>query len=62
VTNFTSGMVNTFPVWVWGTIRNNLPPQVHVIGTAMFLIAVGLVVASSVASARGQRRVPAPED
>lgn len=41
ITNFTSGLVNTFPVWVWGTIRNNLPPQVHVIGTAIFLIAVG---------------------
>ncbi|MEO7664747.1 MAG: ABC transporter permease, partial [Candidatus Limnocylindrales bacterium] len=40
VTNFTSGLVNTFPVWVWGTIRNNLPPQVHVIGTSIFLIAV----------------------
>ncbi|MCJ7711272.1 MAG: ABC transporter permease [Chloroflexi bacterium] len=62
VTNFVSGQVNTFPVWVWGTIRNNLPPQVHVIGTAMFLIAVGLVLASSVMSARGQRRVPVPEE
>jgi spermidine/putrescine transport system permease protein len=60
VTNFTSGVVNTFPVWVWGTIRNNLPPQVHVIGTAMFGIAVGAVVLSSLLSARGQRRVPAP--
>ncbi len=60
ISNFTSGLVNTFPVWVWGTIRNNLPPQVHVIGTGMFLIAVGLVVASTVMSARGQKRpVPA---
>ncbi len=59
ITNFTSGLVNTFPVWVWGTIRNNLPPQVHVIGTAMFLIAVGLVVASTVMSSRGQKRLPA---
>lgn len=58
VTNFTSGLVNTFPVWVWGTIRNNLPPQVHVIGSAMFLIAVALVVASTVMSSRDKRPAP----
>jgi spermidine/putrescine transport system permease protein len=56
VSNFTSGLVNTFPVWVWGTIRNNLPPQVHVIGTAFFVIAVAFVALSTFWSARGQRR------
>jgi spermidine/putrescine transport system permease protein len=55
VTNFTSGLVNTFPVWVWGTIRNNLPPQVHVIGTAFFVIAVVFVAISTFWSARSQR-------
>lgn len=56
VTNFTSGLVNTFPVWVWGTIRNNLPPQVHVIGTAIFLIAVGGVAISTWLQSRGGGR------
>lgn len=56
VTNFTSGLVNTFPVWVWGTIRNNLPPQVHVIGTAIFLIAVGGVALSTWMQSRGGGR------
>lgn len=60
ITNFTSGLVNTFPVWVWGTIRNNLPPQVHVIGTAIFLLAVTAVALSTILSARGQSRVPVP--
>jgi spermidine/putrescine transport system permease protein len=55
VTNFTSGNLNTFPVWIWGTIRNNLPPQVHVIGSAIFLIAVAAVAISTLVSARGQR-------
>jgi len=55
VTNFTSGLVNTFPVWVWGTIRNNLPPQVHVIGTAIFLIAVGGVAIATWLQTRGGR-------
>ena len=57
VTNFTSGLVNTFPVWIWGTIRNNLPPQVHVIGTAIFLIAVGGVALSVWLQSRGGRTV-----
>jgi spermidine/putrescine transport system permease protein len=57
VTNFTSGLVNTFPVWVWGTIRNNLPPQVHVIGTAIFLVAVSGVAISTFLQSRGGRTV-----
>jgi len=57
ITNFTSGLVNTFPVWIWGTIRNNLPPQVHVIGTAIFLIAVGGVAISVWLQGRGSRTV-----
>jgi spermidine/putrescine transport system permease protein len=47
VTNFTSGTTNTFPVWIWGTIRNNLPPQVNVIGTVIFIIPVALIAISS---------------
>ncbi len=58
ITNFTSGLVNTFPVWIWGTIRNNLPPQVHVIGTAIFLIAVGGVALSVALQSRGGKVAP----
>ncbi len=47
VTNFTSGLTNTFPVWIWGTIRNNLPVQVNVIGTIIFVTAVLLVVSGT---------------
>ncbi|MCI0346050.1 MAG: ABC transporter permease [Chloroflexi bacterium] len=60
ITNFTSGLVNTFPVWVWGTIRNNLPPQVHVIGSAIFLIAVGAVAVSVFLQGRGGGRAVTP--
>ena len=55
ITNFTSGTTNTFPVWVWASIRNNLPPQIHVIGTAVFVIAVGLVVVSTFIQNRSAR-------
>jgi spermidine/putrescine transport system permease protein len=50
VTNFTSGTANTFPIWVWSSIRNNLPPQVHVIGTIIFTTAVALVALSTLRS------------
>jgi spermidine/putrescine transport system permease protein len=52
VTNFTSGRTNTFPVWIWGTIRNNLPPQVNVIGTIIFGAAVGLVLVTTLLQRR----------
>jgi spermidine/putrescine transport system permease protein len=55
ITNFTSGITNTFPIWVWASIRNNLPPQIHVIGTAIFVLAVGLVVASTIMQNRSSR-------
>jgi spermidine/putrescine transport system permease protein len=60
ITNFTSGTTNTFPVWVWASIRNNLPPQIHVIGTAVFVGAVGLVVVSTWLQNRGNRRGAPP--
>jgi len=47
ITQFTSGTEQTFPVWVWASIRNNLPPQIHVIGTMVFVGAVGLVALST---------------
>lgn len=56
ITQFTSGQDTTFPIWVWTSIRANLPPQVHVIGTAIFVIAVALVGMSSLRGAIVERR------
>ena len=56
ITNFTSGTSSTFPIWVWGSIRNNLPPQIHVIGTGIFVGAIGLVVISTVLQGRSARQ------
>jgi spermidine/putrescine transport system permease protein len=58
ITQFSSGVVNTFPVWVWTTVRSSLPPQVNVIGTIFFGLAVGLVLISTiVGNYRAQRRL-----
>lgn len=56
ITQFTSGTEQTFPIWVWASIRNNLPPQIHVIGTMVFLGAVALVAISTVYERYAERR------
>ena len=56
ITQFTAGTEQTFPVWVWASIRNNLPPQIHVIGTMVFVAAVGLVSLSTIRERWVERR------
>src|SRR6187455_3849020 len=50
ITNFVSGTTNTFPIWVYSIQRNALPVQINVIGSMVFLGAVGLVLISSLRS------------
>ena len=47
VTNFNAGTVTTFPMYVWGAAQRGIPPQVNVVGTAMFLLALVLVLVTS---------------
>jgi hypothetical protein len=44
VTYFNSGSSVTFALFVWGAARIGAPPQVNVIGTALFVIALGLML------------------
>jgi len=53
ITNFTAGRTVTFPMFIWGAYRIGIPVQVYVIGTAIFVIAVGLVLLSVI---MGRRR------
>ena len=55
ITNFVSGTTNTFPIWVYGIQRNALPVQINVVGSIVFLAAVGLVAATSLRSGRAIR-------
>ncbi|HEY3335009.1 MAG TPA: ABC transporter permease [Candidatus Limnocylindrales bacterium] len=50
ITNFVSGTTNTFPIWVYSIQRNALPVQINVVGSMVFLGAVGLVLISSLRS------------
>jgi spermidine/putrescine transport system permease protein len=44
VTYFVAGSKVTFPIFVWGAARVATPPQINVIGTAIFGIAVTLML------------------
>lgn len=56
ITNFTHGTVVTFPLYIWGAARIGVPPQVNVIGTMIFLIAVGIMLVATVISSVRDRR------
>jgi spermidine/putrescine transport system permease protein len=47
VTNFNHGNTITFPMFVWGAAQRGIPPQVNVVGTVMFLVALCFVLAGS---------------
>jgi len=48
VTYFNAGSEVTFPIFVWGAARVATPPQINVIGTAIFIVAVGGMLANIV--------------
>jgi spermidine/putrescine transport system permease protein len=40
ITSFVAGRTTTFPLWVYGASRFGVPPEVNVLGTLIFVIAV----------------------
>jgi spermidine/putrescine transport system permease protein len=46
ITYFNAGSTITFPLFVWGAARVATPPQINVIGTAIFVIAVTAMLAN----------------
>jgi spermidine/putrescine transport system permease protein len=59
VTYFNSGSSVTFPLFVWGAARIGAPPQVNVIGTAIFAIAVTAMLVSVLVQNRRARTAAA---
>ncbi|MFJ8645027.1 ABC transporter permease [Streptomyces sp. NPDC093546] len=55
ITNFNAGSTVTFPMFVWGSAQRGTPVQINVIGTAMFVIAVLVVLVGQVTAARRKR-------
>lgn len=48
ITAFNAGTTVTFPLYVYGAARVGVPPQVNVMGTIIFVTAVGLMLANVV--------------
>jgi spermidine/putrescine transport system permease protein len=44
ITNFNSGTMTTFPKFVYVSAARGIPPQANVIGSAMFIIALTVVI------------------
>jgi spermidine/putrescine transport system permease protein len=55
ITNFNSGTTITFPMYVWGASQRGIPPQVNVVGTAMFAISFLIVLVGQVNAWRRRR-------
>jgi spermidine/putrescine transport system permease protein len=46
ITSFNSGTTETFPLYVWSQAQRGVPPEVNVIGTMIFGVAVVLMLAN----------------
>jgi spermidine/putrescine transport system permease protein len=55
VTYFNAGPRTTFPLFVWGAARVGAPPQVNVIGTAIFVVAVVAMVGNVLVQMRREK-------
>jgi spermidine/putrescine transport system permease protein len=43
ITLFNAGRTVTFPLWVFGASRVGIPPEVNVLGTLFFLVAIAFI-------------------
>ena len=60
ITYFNAGSETTFPLFVWGAARVAVPPQINVIGSMIFLVAVALMFANIIIQRRRGDGSPAP--
>lgn len=44
ITYFNAGSTTTFPLLVWGAARVAVPPQINVVASAIFIVAVGAMI------------------
>lgn len=57
ITSFVAGNTSTFPREVFDSSRVEIPPQVHVIATMTMLVAITIIVASTVAGYRRAAKI-----
>lgn len=54
ITSFVAGQTLTFPLWVYGSVKVGIPPQVFAMGTLIFLAGVLIAIAGLIAGRRSQ--------
>jgi spermidine/putrescine transport system permease protein len=52
VTSFVNGSTVTFPLWIVGSVKTGIPPQVNVMGTLIFGVGVLIAIATAVGARR----------
>ncbi|GIH72718.1 ABC transporter permease [Sphaerimonospora thailandensis] len=52
ITNFNAGGTVTFPLWIWGSTRVGIPPQVNIMGTLIFAAGVSIAVINALMARR----------
>lgn len=59
ITNFNSGTFQTFPKFIYVSATRGIPPQANVIGSAMFIIALVVVIVGQVIAFRRKKALEA---
>jgi spermidine/putrescine transport system permease protein len=54
--NFVAGQAVTFPLWVYGAVKVGIPPQVFVLGTAIFMAGLTLAILALVFQGREKKK------
>jgi spermidine/putrescine transport system permease protein len=57
ITYFVAGPEQTLPVFVWGIARVSVPPQVNVVASAIFLVAIALALGNVLWQYRSAKRL-----
>jgi spermidine/putrescine transport system permease protein len=60
ITYFNAGSTQTFPIFVWGIARVAVPPQVNVVASAIFLVAIAIGLGNVFWQYRTAKRERAP--
>jgi spermidine/putrescine transport system permease protein len=58
ITYLNAGGEQTFPVYVWGIARVAVPPEVNVVASAIFLVAIAIAFGNALHQIRNARRKP----
>ena len=57
ITNFNAGAVTTFPMFIYIAASRGIPAQANVVASAVFLLAILIVLITQISSAARQKRL-----